>query len=64
MDALRVDRARRGSFWQAFGAALAVLAGRSLCSLAESPLPEIREAARDFAEWSPGPSPGHTADLG
>jgi hypothetical protein len=40
----------RFSFWQVLGAALAALARKSGCSLHHSPLPEIREAARDWRQ--------------
>jgi hypothetical protein len=46
------------SFWQAVGAALAALARRTGCSLYDSPLPEIREAARDWRPLPPASSPG------
>jgi hypothetical protein len=64
MESVSMDRARNGSFWQAFSAALAVLAGRSWYSLSDSPLPEVREAARDFSEWMPAAGVRHSADLG
>jgi hypothetical protein len=44
------------SFWQAVGAALAALARRTGCSLHDSPLPELREAARDWRGTPPAPS--------
>ena len=56
MDHLHSGRSPRSGFWETLGAALAVLARRSGCSLSESPLPEIREAVRDFAEWAQAPS--------
>jgi hypothetical protein len=38
----------RGSFWEIISAALSALAKESGCSLHHSPLPELREAARDW----------------
>jgi hypothetical protein len=53
MDGQAAGGAREGGFWQAFSAAIAILARQSGCSLSDSPVPEIREAVRDFAvEWS------------
>jgi hypothetical protein len=52
MEELHANRSPRSGFWETFSAALAVLARRSGCSFSESPLPEIREAVRDFTEWS------------
>jgi hypothetical protein len=45
-------------FWQMVSAALAALARKSGCSLLESPLPEIREAARDLQDWPRTPPAG------
>jgi hypothetical protein len=57
MDHLPVDRGGTG-FWQRVGAALAALARRSGCSLYDSPLPEIREAAQDLWELPESPATG------
>jgi hypothetical protein len=44
--------ARAGAgFWEAVTSALAAIARRTGCSLKESPLPEIREVARDLNDW-------------
>jgi hypothetical protein len=59
MDGSSTTPVRGASFWDVFSAALALLARQSGCSLRESPLPEVREAVRDFAEWSKPP----TADV-
>jgi hypothetical protein len=47
-----------GGFWQAVSAALAALARKSGCSLLDSPLPEIREAARDWRDRPGAPHAG------
>jgi hypothetical protein len=44
----------RSGFWHAVVAAFGALARRTGCSLNESPLPEIREAARDL-DWHKPP---------
>jgi hypothetical protein len=50
--------AHRAGFWRAVGAALAALAKRSGCSLFDSPLPEIREAAHDWRNSADARSAG------
>jgi hypothetical protein len=47
-------------FWARVGAALAALARLSGCSVEQSPLPELREVARDLRDW-PGSPPAGTA---
>jgi hypothetical protein len=45
-------------FWARVGGALAALARLSGCSVEQSPLPELREVARDLRDW-PGAPPAH-----
>jgi hypothetical protein len=48
MDHVAANRQETTGFWAMVSAALAALVRKSGCSLLESPLPEIREAARDW----------------
>jgi hypothetical protein len=45
---------KRSDFWSSLSAALAVLARQSGYSIRESPLPELREAAREWDGHAPG----------
>ena len=44
-----MEQSTSTGFWSTVAAALAALARNSGCSLHDSPLPELREVARDLA---------------
>jgi hypothetical protein len=52
MDTLRTDaHIAETGFWGRVGDAIAALARMSGCSVEHSPLPELREVARDLRDW-------------
>jgi hypothetical protein len=58
MDLMRTEAlSTQGRFWHSIAGALASLARSAGCSADSSPLPEIREAARDLREWPLPPAP-------
>jgi hypothetical protein len=48
VDGSNPDLESKSDFWQRVAGALAALAKKSGCSLHHSPLPELREAVRDW----------------
>jgi hypothetical protein len=48
MEHVTPSQTRFGALWQSFTAALVTLARKCGCSLRHNPMPEIREAARDW----------------
>ncbi len=52
MDDSSRDASKAGTgLWQKVGTALAMVARGAGCSVGDSPLPELREVARDLREW-------------